>query len=141
MARIELERFLRSNVALIASVAFILLVTLPATNGKHEVHLGPLQDIVAVFSPSLNLTRLAGVIGNVLLFAPLGIVLGVRGGGGRRVVVIGAVLSIAIEATQFLIPGRTTSVDDVLLNTLGIATGYLASTRVGSGRTGSRSGP
>ena len=130
MARGEPERILRSNVALIASVAFILVVTLTATSGKHEVHLRPLQDIVAAFSPSLNLTRLAGVIGNVILFAPLGVVLEARGVAGRRVVLIGALLSIAIEATQLLIPGRTTSVDDVLLNTVGVATGYLVSARL-----------
>jgi glycopeptide antibiotics resistance protein len=129
MARTDQERFLQSNVALIASIAVIAVVTLTPMQGKNHLHLRPLDDVVAAFSPSLRRGRLVGLIGNVMLFAPLGAVLGVRGLKGLQVVIIGASLSTAIETTQLFIPGRTTSADDVLLNTLGAALGFVVAAR------------
>ncbi len=130
MLRGELERFLRSDVVLIASIAFILVVTLTPMAGDHEVHLGPLRDVLAAFSPAWDPLKLADLLGNIALFAPFGIVLGVRGLGGRQAVLLGCALSTAIELTQLFVPGRTTSVDDVLLNTLGTALGFLVGRRV-----------
>lgn len=127
--RHEHERFLRSNVALIAAIAFIVLLTLTPMQGTHHHHLGLLDDFIAAFSPSFRRGRLVGLIGNVLLFAPFGAVLAARGLKGLQVVLIGASTSIAIEATQWFIPGRTTSLDDVLLNTLGTALGFVALVR------------
>jgi glycopeptide antibiotics resistance protein len=129
-------RFPASGTALAASVAFILVLTLTPTHAHHEVHLRPLEDVLAAFDPTLDVVRLLGVIGNVVLFAPLGAVLRVRGVGLRRTAVLGLVLSTAIELTQLGVPGRTTSVDDVLLNTLGIVAGSLLAARSlsGSGR-------
>lgn len=105
----------------------ILLVTLTPTHAHHELHLRPLH--VAAFDPSLNLVRLIGVIGNVVLFAPLGAVLRFRDTELRWAALAGAALSTAVEAAQLVVPGRTTSVDDVLLNTLGVVVGYLLAAR------------
>ena len=69
------------------------------------------------------------MIGNVVLFAPLGAVLRARGAELGQATVRGLALSLAIELTQLGIPGRTTSVDDVLLNTLGVVVGYLLAAR------------
>jgi VanZ family protein len=69
------------------------------------------------------------VVGNVLLFLPVG--LAVAGALGRlpappllaASVAFGALLSAGIEAVQLLIPGRATDVDDVIFNTLGALVG------------------
>jgi glycopeptide antibiotics resistance protein len=70
------------------------------------------------------------VLGNVLLFLPLGFVsagaLGERRAALPRLstaVGCGLVLSVAIEAVQLLVPGRATDVDDVIFNALGTLVG------------------
>jgi hypothetical protein len=61
---------------------------------------------------------------NVLLFVPLGVLLRGLGARARRVIATGALLSLCIEALQWLVvAGRTTSVGDLLANTLGTALG------------------
>ena len=135
MSHLDLRRFQASNTALAVALAVILLVTLTPTHEHHEVHLRPLQDVLGAFEPTLNLQRLFGVIGNVVLFTPLGAVLRARGVELREATARGLALSIAIELTQLVIPGRTTSVDDVLLNTLGVVLGYLLAARRSSRST------
>ena len=62
---------------------------------------------------------------NVVLFAPLGIGLALYGLRGKSSVVAICVLSAAIEITQFLlIPGRDSTIGDVITNTLGGAIGF-----------------
>ena len=129
MSHLDPRRFPASNVALAAWVAIVLLVTLTPTHAQHEVHLRPLQDVLAAFDPTLHVLRLLGVIGNVVLFVPLGAILRARGVERGRAVLYGLALSTAIELTQLAVPGRTTSVDDVLLNTVGVVLGHLLATR------------
>jgi VanZ family protein len=63
---------------------------------------------------------------NVVLFVPLGIGLALYGLRGRNSVVAICVLSAAIETTQFLlIPGRDSTLGDVITNTLGGAIGFM----------------
>lgn len=82
--------------------------------------------------------RYAGLgllLGNVLLFMPIGflMLLRVPRWGVRRITLGAAIASLAIESTQFLVPGgRVASVDDVILNTLGAAIGALAAVGVRS---------
>ncbi len=66
---------------------------------------------------------LADALGNILLFVPLGLGLGLTGLGLRRALLIGALLSCAIEGAQLLVPGRDPSIGDVLSNTLGTGAG------------------
>jgi len=72
---------------------------------------------------------LSDVLGNVLLFAPLGLAvagaLGSRGPAARLAGAagVGLLLSVAIEAIQLLVPGRATDVDDVIFNGLGALSG------------------
>lgn len=74
---------------------------------------------------------LVDVVGNVLLFVPVGLVLAgaapARHRAGRFVLgtVAAAILSTLIEAAQLWLPSRATDVDDVLFNTLGAAMGAL----------------
>lgn len=63
---------------------------------------------------------------NVVLFVPLGIGLALYGLRARNSVVASCVLSAAIEITQFLlIPGRDSTLGDVITNTVGGAIGFM----------------
>lgn len=118
----------RLDFALCASVAAIIAVTLVPTHGGLDVHLTPLEDIIDAFTPPLEPSLLLKVVGNVFLFVPLGAVLHFRGLILYKAALAGLALSIGIEIMQLLVPGRTMSFDDVLLNTLGVVLGYSAAT-------------
>jgi glycopeptide antibiotics resistance protein len=86
-----------------------------------------LSDCPAVTSAAYSI--LIDVLGNVVVFFPIGLSLaGALGGLPYRrrlqtVIAIGAALSIGIELMQLTIPSRATDVDDVLFNTIGTALG------------------
>lgn len=69
------------------------------------------------------------VVGNVVLFVPVGIALaGLLRERSTLVLIawtgcLAALLSVSIELVQRLIPGRATDVDDVIFNTLGALVG------------------
>ena len=118
----------RLDLALIASVAAIIAVTFVPTHGGIDFQLTPLAEVIAAFTPPLQRSDLLEVAGNVFLFAPLGAVLFLRGLPLTEAALAGVVFSIGIEVAQLLVPGRTTSVDDVLLNALGAVLGYSLAT-------------
>jgi len=68
---------------------------------------------------------LADVLRNAVLYLPLGVGLALAGVRPRRVVLAGAVLSAAVELTQIALPGRDSSIGDVMANTGGAALGVL----------------
>lgn len=61
---------------------------------------------------------------NVILFIPLGSVLRFTGARLRTAILSGLLLSVFIELTQAFIPGRDTTLGDVISNTLGAAAGF-----------------
>ncbi|MFI0444234.1 VanZ family protein [Actinomadura sp. 6N118] len=67
--------------------------------------------------------------GNLILLAPLGILLPVvstRLRGPLRLFVVGGLISLAIETTQgMLVQGRAFDIDDVILNAAGVVLAYL----------------
>lgn len=67
--------------------------------------------------------------GNLLLLAPLGVllpVLSARLRGSLRLVLAGAAISFCIEIVQhFFVSGRTFDVDDIILNAFGVLLAYL----------------
>src|SRR5436309_3181847 len=65
------------------------------------------------------------VLLNILLFAPLGAALALQPRSVTRCALTAALLSAAIELTQLYIPGRDSSLGDVLANTLGGTLGAL----------------
>jgi glycopeptide antibiotics resistance protein len=117
----------------------------------HELNLQPFRNKI---QPLRNLTQstsparrraartylFVDVFGNVAVFVPFGAALAVatlprRQKGRRRrrlwlwwlaVTGAGLLLSLFIEIAQLAIPSRVTDVDDVVLNTVGTATGALA---------------
>jgi VanZ family protein len=79
--------------------------------------------------PSLCLlcgeTSVLDAILNVLLFIPFGMGLRLAGISRRRAFAIGLVTTITVELLQLWIPGRDTSLGDVLTNSFGALTGIL----------------
>jgi hypothetical protein len=64
------------------------------------------------------------VIGNALLFIPLGLGVGLLGLSIGRVAALGFVISVLVESLQLtVIPGRDASLSDLLTNTAGAALG------------------
>ncbi len=68
-------------------------------------------------------------VGNVALFVPYGLVLGLIFTRERLIKAgaAGAAFSVGIELIQLLMPNRWTDIDDVLLNTLGSLLGCAVS--------------
>ncbi len=94
----------------------------------HSINLIPFKTISGYISSSASIgdISLANVLGNILLFVPMGILLPVVFKGCRRwfqVIPAGAAASIVIESIQYFF-GRSADIDDVILNTLGTAAGY-----------------
>jgi glycopeptide antibiotics resistance protein len=119
------------DVALVASVAAILVLTLFPIEDATDVQLVPLGDISDALTPPVEAERLLIETANVLLFVPVGVVLGLRGLRLGATAAVGLALSAGVELTQLLlVSGRTTSVDDLLLNTLGVVLGYAFLSRV-----------
>ena len=72
---------------------------------------------------------LVDVVGNFVLFVPVGFTFAGAVGGPARwrrwlwAVLAAFVLSLGIESVQYFLPSRATDVDDVLFNTLGAMLG------------------
>jgi hypothetical protein len=66
---------------------------------------------------------LANIVGNLLLFLPLGVLLTLAGIRPFGVVLLAALLSTGIEIAQLWVPGRNPNPADTLFNTLGAAAG------------------
>jgi glycopeptide antibiotics resistance protein len=110
-------------------MAAIAVLTLAPVHRDNEVRLRPFSDIgEALLGPDIGL--LVGSAANVLLFLPFGAALRFRGFGIRTTAVLGLLVSGAVEGAQLLfVSGRTTSVDDLLLNTTGAVIGNALASR------------
>jgi glycopeptide antibiotics resistance protein len=122
------------RIALCAWLAVIFAITLVPARGPNEHQLVPLIRIARGFTPPVDPAVVTNAIGNILLFLPLGAALCVLGLRRRATVLAAFCLSAGIEITQLFVPGRTTSADDVLCNTLGALVGFLLVTRAANRR-------
>ncbi len=88
----------------------------------------PFQTIGELLSPHANLGySLLALCGNIVMFMPFGFLFPLcfrRTFGFLKTFGCGAALSAAVELIQFFI-GRTCDVDDLILNSLGAALGWL----------------
>ena len=114
------KRHLGSGQVLVACLVAIAAMTLVPLHGLEQVELRP-GDAAPL-----------GDLANLLLFAPLGGVLCLRNWGWAQAVATAFALSVAIELVQLVVPGRTTSVDDVIFNTLGGAVGWVLARELSS---------
>jgi hypothetical protein len=70
-------------------------------------------------------TSVLDAILNVLLFIPLGMGLRLAGFSRRRAFAIGLVTTITVEVLQYWIPGRDSSLGDIVTNSVGTLVGIL----------------
>lgn len=61
---------------------------------------------------------------NILLFIPFGFFLSAIEGGGKRVILTGAIVSASIEIIQYIAALGLAEIDDVISNTLGAVIGF-----------------
>lgn len=88
--------------------------------------LGEMQERVNLI-PFSNKIHVLGYLLNVVMFLPMGFLVPLIWKGMRKlsnIIVAGAALSLLIELSQ-LFSYRGTDVDDLILNTLGAAVGFL----------------
>ncbi|WP_241562603.1 VanZ family protein [Streptomyces hoynatensis] len=103
----------------------VWLILLPGDEDGAVVNLVPLRDLLTMDTGQ--------IVGNLLVFAPLGFLAPLRFPGlasARRILALGAGCALLVETAQYVLPlDRVSSVDDVLLNTAGAALAALASRR------------
>ncbi|MGK5551840.1 VanZ family protein [Actinomadura kijaniata] len=108
--------------------AFRLTLTPVQDNGQAGGNLRPGHSL-RFYLERPTREALLQIGGNVLLLAPLGVLLpwiSVRLRGLFRLAVVVALLSLAIECVQgLLVMGRAFDIDDVILNTAGAVLAYL----------------
>lgn len=64
-------------------------------------------------------------VGNLIWFAPAGVLVGLRGGKLWQAALAGLGLSLLVETLQFVLGSGVSELDDLILNTLGAALGFL----------------
>jgi glycopeptide antibiotics resistance protein len=91
-----------------------------------QINLVPLRNIKRFFNIYGTETFWVNIVGNVLMFVPMGFCLPLLWKRWRKfwkVLLAGVLLPVCIETVQLFV-GRSVDVDDVLLNALGGAVGY-----------------
>lgn len=126
------------DVLLLGSLLAILAFTLVPLDAENELELIPLSELVLEVRRSDATSLLELLVesaANILLFIPLGLALGLRGMSKMKTALFALALTAVVEAAQLLVvSGRTASVDDVFLNTLGAVLGHLLLTRMQANR-------
>ena len=100
------------------------LVFEPATAYPFHINLIPL---VYLFDYDNVGSIVWNVVGNMAMFIPSGIILPVvykKLNSFGKVVIAGAFISLCIEILQLPFASRTSDIDDLIINTLGVAIGY-----------------
>ena len=73
---------------------------------------------------------LISFLGNIFIFIPVGLLISLIWNiKDKNVVLTGFLISLSIELTQLFLK-RTTDIDDLILNTLGVIIGLLISKRI-----------
>jgi amino acid transporter len=123
-----------SETLLVASVALIVIATLLTPQlpgaGQRTILLEPFWDLREALAGRQVLARaIAEMIGNVLLFIPLGVAIVLRWPALGLTAATGAAvaISLVVEIGQALLAdGRMTDVTDVLMNGIGALIGAIA---------------
>ena len=129
------------GIALACSLAAIFSLTLVPDGEPIQVQLVPFVHIVRGYSHRYKPEIVLNVVANALLFLPLGAALSLLDLRVRTTLLIAFSVSALIEITQLFVPGRTTSVDDVLLVRRAIGSRARERLAVGQAARGSCSGP
>ncbi|MEV4640848.1 VanZ family protein [Actinoplanes sp. NPDC049548] len=131
------RRLAGAEVGLVAgSLPWTIMLFTPQ-DAPRSVDLVPLHDLPSWVSGDFE-TAATQVVGNLLVLAAFGFFLPVRFAAMAsvpRIFVAAVVTSAAVEALQWVLAiGRVSSIDDVLMNTLGAVLAGAASRRWWAGR-------
>lgn len=112
-----------SRTLLGASLLAILILTLSGSGGAGGVNLVPFRGIIGELGNVNSRLGALNLAGNVLMYVPIGLLAppALRWGIGR-VTAAAFALSVMIECAQRAL-GRSSDMDDVILNTLGAFVG------------------
>ncbi|MFN2484662.1 MAG: VanZ family protein [Candidatus Limnocylindria bacterium] len=133
-----IDRSLRDGALALAVAVVVVLTIRPAVPepGYDPLLLIPFQDVVDVtVDPDLRARAVVDVVGNLVVFVPLGAALAARfpRWSWRGVVAATAILAVAVEVTQLILDiGRTADVTDVLVDPIGALLGFVAWRRLTS---------
>ena len=97
-------------------------------NGNKVINYIPLVETIKMFKDDGMRFALYNVIGNIILFMPLGFFIPLlfnKKNKIRYIVAYGAIISTAIEVIQLQQTYNITDIDDIIFNTLGAILGYL----------------
>ena len=86
-----------------------------------------LIPLVNILDYDIKREAAINIIGNISMFIPTGVIMPIlykRLDCFWKVLLAGVGLSFVIEVIQLLFPGSVTDIDDLILNTLGVAVGY-----------------
>lgn len=110
-----------SAIGLTMSLVGILLVTLmPTSNDSNIIQLTPFESITDLWYFATTEALINSVLMNIVLFIPVAFFFYIIIRKELLTTLICLLLSIFIETTQYLLPiGRITSIDDVILNSIG----------------------
>ena len=92
-----------------------------------EISFIPFKGIIEMFKGGLTLHTIINIIGNIIMFMPMGFLLPLLFSNLdslKKTVAVGFGTSLLIEFTQLFLL-RATDIDDLILNTLGTMLGYL----------------
>lgn len=131
---------LRSSLAevgmILGTVPMVWMILLPgsrAGRGPGRVSLIPLRDLATILTHDGPVAATVQIVGNLIPFAALGFFGPMRFtalASIPRILALGAACSIVVETAQYVFQlDRVSSVDDVLLNTVGAGLAALASHR------------
>lgn len=117
------------------TVPTVWLTLLPGnSSGGSRVSLVPFRDLAAIIAHGPASATLQ-IVGNLLVFAALGFFVPMRFAVSvPRVLALACACSVLVETAQYAMQsGRVSSVDDVLLNTVGAGLAALAARGLGFG--------
>ena len=122
------------NLAVLIRFVFYPFFTVNGQVQPLILNMGSIQPLRVNLIPLVNILdydvereAAINIIGNISMFIPTGIILPIlykRLDCFWKVLLAGAGLSFVIEMIQLLFPGSVTDIDDMILNTAGVAIGY-----------------
>lgn len=110
-------------------IVHLFVQTFVVNSGIKDINITPFNIIIKEiieFNKDITSfkTFILNIIGNVVIFVPVGIFAAYLWNFSlKRTAVFGFLISLTIESTQLLLP-RTSDVDDLMLNTFGTVIGY-----------------
>lgn len=122
-------------------IYFLILINLTICKGsvlqvsfqdEPNINYMPLVETIKMFKNSFRgiVTALYNVVGNIILFIPLGFLIPLLFKKKNRflnIVAYGFITSFAIELIQLLTSSNITDIDDIIFNTLGAVLGFIIS--------------